>query len=350
MNSSPKAVGRTTIYLGPCFAPVLRLAVFARRRPCPEYLLFARRNRVALVGFDPFRRGFNKNRLEDTASLERKLGKYTADPKRVNAIIAATDHLGYMVARYAVSLSCEVPLYVIAHGFLLNDQPRMRFLASCPNVRFLCLSQAIQQRIITAFEIPERRVVNAGYGVDIHFFEPIPSANVSRYVVSAGAAHRDYRTLVAAVRGLNIQVRIAADSDWNSYPIDVQNADLPSNVLLGSSGNYRDLRTLYAHASAVIVPLYDVPRACGYAVISEAMAMGKILVATRTQCPSDFILEGETGHYVEPGDVAGLRRRIEEILEDPDAADKMGACARARMTTNFSLEEYCRRLEAAIVH
>ena len=67
---------------------------------------------------------------------------------------------------------------------------------------------------------------------------------------------------------------------------------------------------LYAESACVVVPLYDAVHACGYAVIAEAMAMGKPVITTRIAGRGDYIIEGETGFYVPPGDAAALRDRI----------------------------------------
>jgi glycosyltransferase involved in cell wall biosynthesis len=67
-----------------------------------------------------------------------------------------------------------------------------------------------------------------------------------------------------------------------------------------------------------VIPLLDVTFACGYAVIVEAMAMGKAVIATRTQAPSDLIEDGVSGIYVPPGDVAAMRREIEKLLSNPN--------------------------------
>ena len=88
--------------------------------------------------------------------------------------------------------------------------------------------------------------------------------------------------------------------------------------------------------------------ACGYAVIAEAMAMGKAVIATRTQVVSDFIRDGENGFLVEVGDVSGLRERIEWMLNNPMIAKTMGQQARKDIEEHWSLPAYCQRLESAL--
>jgi glycosyltransferase involved in cell wall biosynthesis len=218
-------------------------------------------------------------------------------------------------------------------------------LRSNRNVRYLTLCEALRMQMISRFGFASDRVVNTGYGIDTEFFKPqAPKVSARPIIASAGAATRDYRTLVAATHDLNADVRIAADSAWFPAAVDISPDRLPANCEARSYGNYLGLRELYAAAAFVVVPLYPAFHACGLAVIAEAMAMGKAVITTRISGHSDFIVEGENGYYVAPGDVDGLRARIKELLDDPAKAMEMGAAARSRMARLFTLEAYVERM------
>jgi glycosyltransferase involved in cell wall biosynthesis len=149
---------------------------------------------------------------------------------------------------------------------------------------------------------------------------------------------------------VDIDCRIAADSTWHphqSLPGDVMRL-LSERITARSYENYTNLRELYNGAAFAVVPLKQAPYACGYAVIAEAMAMAKAVIATRTHSGSDLIIEGETGFYVEPGDIEGLRERIVYLLHNPDVAKVMGDKARARVCNSFSLQHYCEAFERLI--
>ena len=88
--------------------------------------------------------------------------------------------------------------------------------------------------------------------------------------------------------------------------------------------------------------------ACGYAVMIEAMAMGKVVIATRTDAISDFLVDGENGFLVDIGDVAVLRSKICYLLENPEVAIAMGERARRDIETHWTLSKYSARLEAAV--
>jgi glycosyltransferase involved in cell wall biosynthesis len=105
------------------------------------------------------------------------------------------------------------------------------------------------------------------------------------------------------------------------------------------------LRGLYGRARFVVVPLHPARHACGYAVIAEAMAMGRAVIATRTASPPDFLLPGTTGLFAEAYDIAGLRAHIRHLLQNPDETAEIGRKARALIVNGHSLERFCDRLE-----
>ena len=59
----------------------------------------------------------------------------------------------------------------------------------------------------------------------------------------------------------------------------------------------------------------------------EAMARGLAVVATKVGGLVDLVRDGENGFLCEPGDAEGLSRRVEQLLDDPDLAARLGAHA-----------------------
>ena len=77
--------------------------------------------------------------------------------------------------------------------------------------------------------------------------------------------------------------------------------------------------------------------------------MGRAVITTRTQAPSDFLVDGETGLYVPPGDADALRDRLNMLLQVPERALEMGRRGRQRIEERFTQRAYCRRLQDAVV-
>jgi glycosyltransferase involved in cell wall biosynthesis len=96
--------------------------------------------------------------------------------------------------------------------------------------------------------------------------------------------------------------------------------------------------------------MHEAAHACGYAVIAEAMAMGRAVIATRTAAPPDYLQPDVTGLFTEVHDADGLTGQIRDLLDHPDKAETLGRQARELIVAFNSLERFCDRLEAIIHH
>ena len=94
----------------------------------------------------------------------------------------------------------------------------------------------------------------------------------------------------------------------------------------------REVGGFYERAAIVVVP----SRREGYGVAArEAMAYGRAVVATRVGGLVDAGEDGVPGVLVPPGDVAALRRALEELLADGARRKALGAAARAFARETF---------------
>ena len=270
--------------------------------------------------------------------------------KHFDAIIASGEDIGVPIAMASVARFSRTPIHMMFHGHHL-ESAKLRLLAPVlrrlPHVHFHCLSESLRSRTMAVLGIPASRCHATGYGVDTNYFVGGAIADAP-IVASAGAANRDYATLAAAVRDLPVSVYIAADSTWVPPEAPDEPMNWPANVEARSYGSYARLRELYAKAQFVVVPLHPARHACGYAVIAEALAMGRAVIVTRTDAPPDFLIPGVTGLFVEPHDVGALQASIRRLLENPAETIAMGKRARTLMVEANSLERYCDRLETIV--
>jgi glycosyltransferase involved in cell wall biosynthesis len=270
--------------------------------------------------------------------------------RQFDAIIASGEDIGVPIAMASLLGASRIPLHMMFHGHHLESR-KLRLLAPVlrrlSHVHFHCLSQSLQERTQAVLGIPAERCHATGYGVDTSYFAGGPMGH-DAMIASAGAANRDYATLAAAVCDLPVVVCIAADSTWVSPTTEAETSGWPINVEARSYGTYGRLRNLYGRARFVVVPLHPAKHACGYAVIAEAMAMGRAVIATRTASPPDFLVPGTTGLFNEAYDIDGLRTHIRRLLENPDEATEIGRRARALIVEAHSLERFCDRLERIV--
>ncbi|MCL4541113.1 MAG: glycosyltransferase family 4 protein [Chloroflexi bacterium] len=266
--------------------------------------------------------------------------------RRYKAILAAGEDVGLPLAFWMRLLRRRTSLFMICHN-VAGKRSRLLLqvlrLASVPRW-FLCLSTAQERFLRLRYRIPEDRLQTIHWHVDHRFFSPVASPPSPGLICSAGMASRDYATLVGAVAGLPVQLKIAADSPWFRQALNIQPDAVPRNVEVRSYGTYAALRTLYAQSAFVVIPLEDISYAAGYTVVLEAMAMGNAVICTRTRQPDDFIVEGETGFYVPPGDIGALRDRIRYLLDHPNTAISIGLAGRRRVEAYFTIDHFVGRI------
>lgn len=198
--------------------------------------------------------------------------------------------------------------------------------------------------------IPAAKLHLIPFHADHQFYRPMLTSDhlPSRMICSAGLEWRDYPTLLQAVGGMDVEVRLAAASPWSKHRNETENRVMPPNVT-AQRYEYEALRRLYAEARFVVVPLYENDFQAGITTILEGMAMGKAIITTRTTGQVDTIREGENGLYVAPGDVEGWRIAIQDLLDNPAKANQLGQQARQDIETCLSLEHWVKRI-VAVAH
>jgi glycosyltransferase involved in cell wall biosynthesis len=80
-------------------------------------------------------------------------------------------------------------------------------------------------------------------------------------------------------------------------------------------------------------------------VTLEAMAAGKPVVVTNTGGTSEVVQDSVTGFLVPPGDANALAARMCQLLENPVKAADMGAHARERVESQFTIPQMVQRYE-----
>lgn len=98
-----------------------------------------------------------------------------------------------------------------------------------------------------------------------------------------------------------------------------------------------------ASVALVLPSIYE----CGGAVVLEAMAMGKPVIATRWGGPADY-LDASCGFLVEPDSysslVTGFAEAMQKLIDYPELAKQMGASGSAKAIRNFDWERKIDRI------
>ena len=267
----------------------------------------------------------------------------------------------------------------------------------------LCHSSQQRRLMLEDLGIPAEKIALIPYQADERFWRPmppaealealneaaalegaaasastsIPTSEVSPVstpptICSVGLEFRDYPTLIEAVRGMDVQLEVAAASYWSDHHGVDTRETLPPNIHI-SEHQYLSLRHLYASSRFVVVPLLDVPNQAGITVILEAMAMGKATIVSGTRGQLDTVRDrrnngygrinrtilpgfldapGEheelqhlpTGFYVKPGDPTELRKAITYLLAHPDIAEELGRNGRRVFAALMTLDAFTDRI------
>lgn len=211
----------------------------------------------------------------------------------------------------------------------------------------IVFSQKAAVELIDTYGVSPERICFSMDAIDEAFWLPDPAASVEPdYVLSVGRARRDHATLLAAVAGLPLRLRIQAGSQWHiEYKNQTGDDRLPSNVEMGDFLSYVELRALYDRAAFVVIPLEPgAHHSAGTVSIREAMAMAKAVIVASDGGVEDYVREGETGLLVPAGDPASLRRAIEQLLIDPDYARRMGRNGRVLLEREMRYDAKIDRL------
>lgn len=270
--------------------------------------------------------------------------------KKYSVILATGEDVGFPLAFLMKYFGGSTPLIVTCHN-ISSRRPsfflRRLGVGSAVSV-FQCLSASQAAILATKTRLNASNKQLLFWHVDHEFFRPMPEVPEDNIICSAGMASRDYATLLAATSGMEVDVKIAADSPWFKQTLNVDTTTLAANVEVRSYGTYSALRDLYAKSRVVVVPLIDVPYSAGYTVMLEAMAMAKPLIVTRTRQPSDFIVDGVNAVYVPPNDPAALREKLEYLLSNPEYAKQLGRSARKTVEEGLTLRHYVGRVRSAV--
>lgn len=195
--------------------------------------------------------------------------------------------------------------------------------------------QRQRQIAVEELGIPSDKLVGIPWTADINFWSRTKAQQERMMICAAGGEMRDYRTLVEALRGLDIDCHIAGALDtsrkdwWNSNPaVEAEAEDIPQNITFGSLSPV-ELRNLYGRSLFIVVPLKPTTSDNGITCMNEAWAMGCPVVVSDVEGQQGAFTDGQEGLWVQQGDPAALRDAILALWNDPQRAREMGRAGRA---------------------
>jgi glycosyltransferase involved in cell wall biosynthesis len=150
------------------------------------------------------------------------------------------------------------------------------------------------------------------------------------FVLAMGTANRDYRVLVDALTPLKYPATIVAGAHA------LAGLSTAEGLLTRSGLSGAECRDLCERARIVVIPIDNDVTASGQVSLLEAMMLGKSVIATRCAGLQDYILNGETGLLVPPGDAQTLGDAIQRLWADSDLRRKLGSSALSHANEHFT--------------
>jgi glycosyltransferase involved in cell wall biosynthesis len=113
----------------------------------------------------------------------------------------------------------------------------------------------------------------------------------------------------------------------------VKSLNLSGHVIFTGFCSDRELAQYYDSCDLFVMPSSKE----GFGLVYvEAMAFGKVVVATREGATPEIVINGETGILVDPSHPEELERSIIHLLKNDSLRQKMGLAGRARVEAKYS--------------
>ena len=195
--------------------------------------------------------------------------------------------------------------------FKISRSVDLSVVSSRPNKKFLN----------SYLNIDRDRILFLSHSIDSNYFSPgLASAHKTKpIIVSVGLEQRDYRLLAAATEKLDVEVKVAGFSQFQSRIAKNFPQVMPHNM---TNKRYQssELMQLYYDADVIVIPLKENSGAAGITVLLEAMSCKKPIVCVRTKGLADLLDENAV-MTVKPGDAASLQKAILYLLNNPEEAN-----------------------------
>jgi glycosyltransferase involved in cell wall biosynthesis len=162
------------------------------------------------------------------------------------------------------------------------------------------------------------------------------------YILAAGRVFRDYRTVIDAVRGTPFKLIIVGGAGVTQAIKGDEQVSVREEIPTA------EFEALVRRAMAIVVPLVDTKISTGQTVMLQAMAMGKLVIATRTAGTLDYIEHLVDGLLVAPQDVDDMRRAM-CLAASADRRKAIGLAARERIASRHLPHHYSAAIRRAVL-
>jgi glycosyltransferase involved in cell wall biosynthesis len=264
---------------------------------------------------------------------------------------------------FFVSLLTRKPVIITVHSYPFPIETRhgIRYrIISLFNSRFICVSNTVKGHFSRVTGIAPGRIDVVYNGIPLAEFSrersereraalrcqlSIPGDHCIVGTVARLIEDKGHRYLLSAVPSIlaahpKTTFLLVGDGELRVELVALCH-ELAIERQVFFAGTRTDIPDLLDIMDIFIYPTFR--EALGISVI-EAMAMGKVIVATDDAAIPELITGGQEGLLVHPGDPQGIATAVIDLLNNPERRQALGKAAK-RKATHFSTEQMARKME-----
>ncbi len=259
---------------------------------------------------------------------------------------------------------CKIPFMTTFHGTYNFNNPFKKAYNSImtKGERVIAISDFIGQHVRENYHTPREKIRVISRGINLDTFNPrlvsaeriVQLANLWRLndhrpvIMLPGRLTRwkGQRVLIEAARILSrpdVRILIVGDDQGRTrYRAELDNLIRQNGVeeIIHITGPCQDMAAAYMLADVVVSPSTD-PEAFGR-VAAEALAMGRMVIASDHGGARETVEDGKTGWLVPPGDPNALAKALCHALDMTNAdRENHSRLAIKHIHENFSKQKMC---------
>jgi glycosyltransferase involved in cell wall biosynthesis len=243
---------------------------------------------------------------------------------------------------WLTALSCKAPIVRTRHiSAPVGANPWNRWLYGKAARRVVTTGEALRLQLLQSLGLKEDQVVSVPTGIDLGRFTKtkkadlgIPAGAFVFGIVATLRSWKGHQDLLDAFKSLQGNAHLVIAGDGPQRP--VLEAKVSGNENIHLIGQRDDVPEVMSAIDCFVLPSYaneGVPQA-----IMQAMAMELLVISTRVGAIAEVVVEGETGLFVPPRDVAALALAMKALMASPEKRLAFGKTARKIAEQRFSLE------------
>jgi len=270
---------------------------------------------------------------------------------RNDVIFCLDAEVGVPMAATLRGRSNRPKLVVYLHNL---DRPRGRVggslfgIADCVDLFTSCCSSQLEF-VQNRLGVSKDRTLLLLNHVDNKFYTPGPPTPGKRrpLIASVGLERRDYVTLAAATKDLDVDVRVDAWSPNARRMAQAFPPEIPPNMTFHTNTS-TELVQMYRDADIVVVSMFP-NKYAGLTTLVEGLACERPVVASQTIGLADYLVPKDV-MAVEPCNPDAMRAAIVRLLEDPVEARAQARRGYESVARRYDFDNYnemvAERLEA----